>query len=154
MTDTNYTRARQKERLARNKRAFDEIFGDPFASPEPVEGYYHTLKTRSSIMAPLLDTESRTTANPCRPSSLDFLCDVEHVTCIGLSPPGKKGVPVVPDPELLERFTETYIHESTTTAFSMEERSKLEQRLGQLFRAYRISPVARYFTTVRKAAHK
>ncbi len=140
--DSNLSRARARERWMENKLAFDDIIGDPFAWPEPVIGQYHKLKSRSSVMAIKNSDEGRATLNPARPNVIDFFCDVEHA------------IESVLSPEELYKFVDTYITESTETAFTPQERSKIEQRVGKIFRQRKLAPVARYFTAMRMRISK
>lgn len=138
MTDTNPTRSR----FAQNKRAFEDVLGDPSATPEPVDGHYNMLRARSLIKAQKINfDEGRATANPARPNVIDFICDVENAV--------KKVLKS--DKSLLQRFNNTYIHDvSTGTELNQVERTALEQRIGRLFIIRKISPVARYFTAIRQ----
>lgn len=140
MADKNRTREITRQRNAAHKDAFVEIFGDPFSRSETQQGHYQTVKSSSSGPSIRTDMVSgRTTSNPARPSAIDFLCDVEHIARIALTAE-----------EDVHRFTETYIHETTTTAYTREERYQIEQNIGRLLRAYGISPVSRYFTSIRQ----
>ena len=135
--DSNLSRARARERWIDNKLAFDDVIGDPFAWPEPVIGQYRKLKSRSSVMAVNNSQEGRGTDNPARPNVVDFFCDVEHAVISVLSP------------EELQKFVDTYISESTETAFTPLERSRIEQRIGKVLRQRKLSPVSKYFTVIR-----
>jgi hypothetical protein len=140
MADSNVSRARATERFQKNKRAFDEIIGDPFAHPEPIYGQYHLLKRRSSISAAKNNfDEGRTTGNKARPSIVDFFCDVERTIENAIS-----------EKNILIKFADTYINESTDTAFTAKERSEIEQVVGKAFREHGISPVTIYFTAIRQ----
>lgn len=129
-----------------NKAAFDDVLGDPFAinregKREPRMGNYVKLAGRSvSIQAMSYDDLGKATRNSAQPNVQDFLCDVDRIVERELAN----------EPEVLLKLKETYIWESTETAFTPKERMLLEQRLGKLFRAYRLSPVSRYFTSIRK----
>jgi hypothetical protein len=139
LSDTNLTR----ERYSLNKKAFTDVLGDPWAYPEQVEGYYNILKRRSTISATGPLGEASTTLNAAKPSPVDFLCDVENIISRSM------------DKELLNLFIETYIISANgTSTLTQQERTKLEQRLGRLFLAYGISPVAKYFTAIRKPIFK
>lgn len=140
MTDSNRTRVQNRQRFLRNKNAFEEIFGDPFTQPDGVMGQYEALKAKSSLIVALSTLEDNTaTPNPARPNLIDFFCDVERIASIALK-----------DEEMERKFFETYLSQTTKKAFTHDERIKLEQRIGQLLLAYGISPVSRYFRTVRK----
>lgn len=135
--DTNLSRVRARERWIENKTAFDDVMGDPFAYPEPFAGQYQKLKSRSSIMAVQNDLDvGKATLNPARPNAVDFFCDVEHA------------IESVLSPEEVVKFVATYIFE-VDSILTPQERSKLEQRVGRVFRQRRLSPVARYFTAIR-----
>jgi hypothetical protein len=140
MTDSNASRARATERFRKNKSAFDEVIGDPFAHPEPIYGQYHLLKRRSSISAAKNNfDEGRTTSNKARPSIVDFFCDVERTVENALV-----------EKNILIKFADTYITEITDAAFTPEERSDIEQIVGKALRDHGISPVRVYFTTIRQ----
>jgi hypothetical protein len=136
MPDKNPTRARHAD----NKKAFVDVLGDPFA-PEPIEGHYNLLKRRSSIGAMKTNfDEGQATDNPARPNALDFFCDVERVV-----------KEVIQDRNILNKFETIYmIGEIEKPELSQAERNRLEQRLGKLFKAYRISPVSKYFISIRR----
>lgn len=144
MTDTNSTRIVTRDQAAINRGAFQEIFGDPFAK-EPVLGHYQeSKKSTSTLVAAKMDFDSgHATNNPARPSITDFFCDVERIAQIAL-----------PDEASVAKFSDTYINETSTTAYTLKERHELEQYIGRLFIAYGISPVSRYFRTVRKSIHR
>lgn len=138
MTDSNPTRARRAEEFQANKRAFDDVMGDPTAIPEPIDGHYNTLRSRSSIkVAKNNFGEGQATANPARPNVIDFACDVENVINS-----------VIKDKNVLQSFTNTYIFGSVE--LNQKERTVLEQQIGKVFRNRGISPVSRYFTTIRR----
>jgi hypothetical protein len=137
--DSNVTRYRYNQQYALNKAAFEDVIGDPFAHPEPIQGQYITLRTRSSIMIAKNSDEGKATKNPATPNIIDFFCDVERIV--------KR---VLKDEALFDKFMDTYIYQTTEDAFTKEERSRLEQQIGKLFIAYKISPVAKYFKVIRK----
>lgn len=138
MTDSNLTRSRQAEVFRANKLAFDDVLGDPAAIPEPIDGHYNTLRSRSSIKVARNNfDEGQATANPARPNVIDFTCDVDNV--IGS---------VIKDKKLLHLFHQTYIFGSVE--LTQKERTVLEQEMGSIFRHRGISPVSRYFTTIRR----
>ena len=137
-------RATKSELAARNKQAFDEIIGDPYAYPEPLNGLYYTLKTKSSITAAVISEQgqSKSPVNKAKPSSVDFFVDVEAAVRDGLE--AFFGI------NTLDAFVSTYITEDgSQDAFSQNERAGVEQAIGRLFVARKISPVNRYFTTVK-----
>lgn len=124
-----------------NKNAFDDVIGDPFGHPEPVQGNYMRLQSRSSIMVAKNDFDSgHATRNAAQPSPTDFFCDVDRIVKLGLD-----------DDKLVEKFYATYIYESEDGLFTARERSKMEQTLGKLFRKHKISPVTKYFQTIRQS---
>ena len=139
--------ARERRRLenlqqtyAEYKEAFDDVFGDPFATPEPREGRYNLLRGRSSIMATKNNfDEGKGTSNPARPNLIDFFCDVE-----------KTVQTVITTRKELHIFEFTYILENINDSFTPQRRMELELAIGKLLRDRRISPVSRYFTTVRQ----
>lgn len=136
----NPTRARHAE----NKKAFNDVLGDPFAKPEPIDGHYNLLKRRSTIAAVQNNfDEGRATSNRVRPNPMDFFCDVERVI-----------EEVIPDKNLLNKFISCYIiGDIESTELAQTERNRLEQRIGWLFLAHQISPVRKYFTTIRRPLH-
>lgn len=134
MKDSNPTR----DRRAKNKKAFDEILGDPY-SEDNLEGWYNILKARSSIVTLAFD-DTHGTSNPARPTPLDFFCDVEAVIH-----------KTIDDPILLDKFIQTYII-GEIGLIETKQRAYLEQKIGSMFRSnkYRISPVKKYFIAVRQ----
>src|ERR1035441_5056659 len=82
--DTNLTRVKKKKDWTKNKQAFDQILGDPFA-PEPIDGIYNILHNSSSISS-IEGTfgEQEGTIDTSKPTVLDFFCDVDMVvdSCI------------------------------------------------------------------------
>lgn len=129
----------RREIYSANKRAFDDVIGDPFAKPEPIQGQYQILKSRGLIAAMKTNfDEGKATRNPATPRLMDFFCDVENVIARNL------------DSEQQAKFTEAYLYEDED-ALTTAERSDIEQKLGRLFRARKISPVSRYFRAVRQA---
>ena len=142
MTDTNPTR----RRAAVNKASFDDVIGDPFSNDESKQGHYSTMKHRSIISATRGNFgESASTINPARPNAIDFCCDVE--SCIEQE--------LKDDQRLLHLFIDCYITGTidsiANTPLTQTERGYLEQRFGRLFLARGISPVIKYFTTIRRA---
>lgn len=137
--------AEYNEEFKFNKMAFDDVIGDPFAidregNIEPRMGNYLKLQRRSSIQVSKNEFDmGKATGNSAQPNVNDFLCDVDHIIMIAFAG----------DSEILVKFQETYILESTDTAFTPKERSELEQKLGKLFRRHKLSPVSKYFTTIR-----
>lgn len=134
----NVTRS---EMLAANKRAFDDVFGDPFAKPESFTGQYQIFKSRGAIAAMKNNfNEGKATCVPAAPNLIDFFCDVENIVSRNL------------DPIEQVAFEATYIFEEEgLNQFTPKERVEIEQRLGRLLRARSISPVVRYFKVVRQA---
>lgn len=139
MADSNRTRVGQRERFAENKQAFNDIFGDPFAQPEAIDGTYNRLKRRSVINVQQINDSVADTKNPAKPNIYDFFCDVEGIVD-----------ETITDMDVQKSFVETYITEETTTALTPNERMKLEQDVGARLRAYKISPATRYFTVIRQ----
>ncbi len=132
----NVTRA---EIFAANKRAFTDIFGDPFAWPEPVEGHYQNLKSRGVIAAMKNNfDEGRAARLPGAPTLLDFFCDVENIVSRNLEEDEQR------------KFNATYILESGTDQLSGEEKVDIEQRIGRILKARKISPTTYYFRAIRQ----
>lgn len=130
-----------QERRALNQKAFIDVMGDPTAVPEPADGLYMTLRKRSDIPAVQNDFDmGRPTGNRAAPSKDDFFIDVENAVKT-----------IIDDKEALKNFWDFYII-GDTESLSGPQRSRLEQRIGQLFRAQRIWPVRKYFTNVRRPA--
>lgn len=122
-----------------NKNAFDDVIGDPFA-PEPIEGHYSKLQKRSDVRVAVNDFDiGKATRNTAQPNIMDFVCDVERLVDAGLTGDVKK----------IRAFQKTYITEESVE-FSTEERVTIEQSLGKLFRRYKLSPVSKYFQTIRQ----
>jgi hypothetical protein len=125
-----------------NKNAFDDVIGDPFAVPEALQGNLDRMKKRSSIMVANNDFDSgHATRNTAQPSHTDFFCDVDHM--ISLAFDGDK--------KMIDLFTKMYITEEVEDAFTPKERQGIEQTLGKLFRKHGISPVSKYFKTIRQS---
>lgn len=140
MTDSNPTR----RRAAVNKKAFDDVLGDPFSKHE-VDGHYNKLRYRSILSATKSSFgESKVTLHPAKPNAIDFCCDVEQVVerVIG------------DDPDLLAAFVETYITGDDATIqnskITQQERIYLEQRIGRAFLTHGISPVVKYFAVIKR----
>lgn len=132
----------RKELEAANKRAFDDVFGDPFAKPEPFTGQYQILKGRGAIAAMKNNfDEGKATRVPAAPNLMDFFCDVENIVSRNL------------DPVEQVKFEATYIFEAGPNQFTPKERVEIEQRVGRLLRARKISPVTRYFRVIRKSKY-
>ncbi len=134
MSDTNPTRVR----YAQNKAAFDDIIGDPFTVPDPVEGAYYRLKRSGGIKATQFTGLGQGTTNLAKPNIMDFFCDVELTVEL-----------VIKNDTLLARFWKTYLDDELL--LGQAERASLEQRIGKKLRAFRISPASRYFVSIRKA---
>lgn len=123
-----------------NRSAFTDVLGDPFAQPEPLEGHYASLKKRSSIRVADNNFDSgKATRNTAQPSMTDFFCDVERTVTTSL------------DKETAQKVVDTYIFEITEDAFTPKERAAIEQTLGKAFRRHKLSPVSKYFTTIRQS---
>ena len=137
--DSNVSRVRRADRFAENKAAFDDVIGDPYAFPEPIDGQYARYKQRSSIRVANNDFDSgHATPNVLRPSPLDFFCDVERAVEDALTEDEKT------------KFLQTYIWEEGK-AFTQQERIDIEQRVGQVLRDRKISPVTLYFRVTRQS---
>lgn len=133
MSDSNPTRVR----YAQNKAAFNDVIGDPYAKPDPIEGQYYRLKRRSTMRVANIDDVGHATGNAARPNAMDFFCDVER--CVNQ---------VITNKHVLENFWITYLEDDPL--LNQHERNELEQKIGKKFAAHRISPVARYFVTIRR----
>lgn len=142
-------RNRKAERAARNKRAFDEIIGDPYAYPEPIQGHYAMLKCRSSMAIGQSESKTASPVNQARPNAVDFFCDVEAAIRDGLEVFNREDLAPSPIAKLLDIFDNTYILESGVI-FVQVDRAKLEQLIGNILVARHISPAAKYFTTIKK----
>jgi hypothetical protein len=123
-----------------NRNAFVDVIGDPFAIPEPVQGNRDRLIKRSSIMVATNDFDSgHATRNAAQPSQTDFICDIDRIIDIGFNS----------DTIQIAKFYATYITEEADDLFTAKERQVIEQTLGKLFRKHSLSPVSKYFQTVR-----
>jgi hypothetical protein len=123
-----------------NKIAFDDVIGDPYAKPEPIDGQYFTLRRRSTIG--VMDNNfdlGKGTRNAAQPSAIDFFCDVERTCHEALTDDEKT------------KFLNTYILEAADDVFTPKERMQIEQKLGKLFRQRKLSPVTKYFKTIRQS---
>jgi hypothetical protein len=140
MTDSNPTRAR----YTRNKKAFDDVLGDPFAL-EDIVGHYQTLKYRSPLVATKNNFgEGKATVYPGRPNALDFCMDVERVM-----------TEVIGDDEyLMNMFLQHYIFgvsegDEFYYLISPAHVRYIEQRMGRLFVLKGLSPVPKYFAVTK-----
>jgi len=127
------------KRYAKNKSAFDSVMS-----------HYRSLNGIGSIPAINIEKgSSGGTANPARPTPLDFLCDVERTL-----------VRVVPK-RYMTKFIVVYILIECLTALEQEmladrviggARHSIEQRVGESFIARKVHPVQGkgYFHCVRK----
>lgn len=135
--------SRRSERWHRNKIAFDSIIGDPFSKPEPIEGRYAALKSRSSVI--VVNNEPQSSPSPvnqARPSVTDFLIDVDAAIQDGMSTMHETAFRI---------FLDTYITEDESAVrFNQKERSKVEQLIGNILVERKIYPASRYFTAIRK----
>jgi len=129
---------KRSEKWARNKKAFDEIIGDPYGL-EPIQGHYGSLKSRSSISIAGSEQLSPSPVNKARPSAVDFFCDVDACIEDGMSTMYKGA---------FDTFVNTYITE-TGPIFNQKERTKVEQLVGNILVERKIYPAARYFTTIK-----
>lgn len=141
------TKVNQKEELAaKYKAAFVEIIGDPFAKPEAISGMYEELKKKSAItiVEPGKAGAAPSPVNRAKPNHLDFFCDVESAVQDGLAAYKKGNFD-----DLLIRFDNTYWIESGVI-FTQKERAEIEQIIGRILSARKISPARKYFIAVRK----
>lgn len=132
------------ELQAKFKNSFDEIIGDPFAKPEPIQGHYSLLRSGSGVKVADNDfTAGVGSPNAARPNIVDFFVDVESAIADGL----KKYSSTYDHTKL---FLNTYLWEDSKRAtFSQAERAVLEQIIGRILVARSISPVGFYFTAIR-----
>jgi hypothetical protein len=143
-------RDRKAERAARYKRAFDEVIGDPYAYPEPIEGHYSMLKRKSTISVVNPEPKSKAPVNKAKPTAIDFFIDVDKAILEGLEVFNQHDLAPVNDAnKLIEVFNNTYFAESGTI-FVQTDRANLEQIIGCIFVARHISPTTRYFTTIKR----
>lgn len=142
---------KKHELAAKYKSAFDEICGDPYSLHEPTIGQYESLKTRSSIavMEPMAQS-SPSPENRARPNHLDFFVDVESSVMDGLLAYQKNSQYEFND--LLTLFDNTYWLE-TGDKFTQKERAEVEQHVGRILVARKISPITKYFTAIRKGSN-
>ena len=141
---------KRSEKWFKNKRAFDEIIGDPYSKPEPIQGQYSALKSRSSVPVANITGSIGESKNAARPGPVDFFCDCEAAVRDGLQTYANEGNCLK---TLEDVFINTYIVEDESkSTFSQQVRSKLEQIIGKIFIERSISPSSKYFTTIRKKA--
>lgn len=146
--------ATQRERTAKNKKAFDEIIGDPY-SKHDIVGQYMTLRTRSSVKAVDNSIENQamggSSGNAARPNVVDFICDVDSAVFDGLGKyckhTGRNTFNEYVD--MCEDFTSTYITQEGEY-IKQRQRAEIEQIIGQILIARKISPAVRYFTALRQ----
>ena len=142
-------RSSAEERAAKNKRAFDEVIGDPYAYPEPSEGHYSMLRCRSSLAIGEPVRKTPSPVNQARPTALDFFCDVENAVADGLEVFAKTWREGFDQVEFI--FQTTYMTEdSNYYHFTQTERAQLEQIIGEILVGRGISPVPKYFTTIKQ----
>ena len=141
---------KRSEKWFKNKRAFDEIIGDPYSKPEPTQGQYSALKSRSSVPVANITGSIGESKNAARPGPVDFFCDVEAGVKDGLATYAKGDG----RENIYENvFINTYIVEDATKpVFEQKLRSQIEQTIGKIFIERSISPSSKYFTTIRKKA--
>ena len=138
---------KRSERWGRNKRAFDEIIGDPYAKPESIQGEYSILKTKSSVPIANIKGSLAESKNPARPSPVDFFCDVEAAVKDGLDTYTTECI----GGRYENKFINTYIIEdSNYEIFNQKERARLEQIIGKILIERGISPASKYFIAIRK----
>jgi len=140
MADSNTNRANAKARFQKNKAAFEEVFGNPFVKPEPLQGHYQRFTAATvSIKAVRYDEDPHGTKNPCSPSAIDFVCDVDKLVMRCMTQPGDLG-----------KFLRTYITDDDPNAFTPKQRQRIEQEIGTALLEHKLSPVLGYFRTERK----
>lgn len=139
---------RKTELAHKYKTAFDEIIGDPYALNEPITGHYQVLKQRSSIYIIKPGTGgSPTPINKAKPNQLDFFIDTENSVTDGLATYQQKTDYTLD--QVLQLFDNTYWLESGVI-FTQKERAEVEQIVGRILVARKVSPVRRYFIAIRK----
>lgn len=132
------------ERRNRNRNAFVEVLGDPGEEKrriEPVDGWYHTFKTKSTIAAMRNNfDQSATSRNPAAPSVLDFFCDVESIIKTAIT-----------EAKQLAEFWKTFVtgEEAEAEWLTPSVKNRLQQKIGRLFIKRHISPVHKYFISIR-----
>ena len=135
--------------VAVNKSAFVDIIGDPYAYKEIVDGHYMTLKSRNSITCVNNEQTSKSPVNGARPSTTDFAIDVESAVSDGLEAYTKQDTKKRTLEQLKELFDNTYLL-GTGDAFNQNERAEIEQHVGRILVKRSISPVSKYFTTIKQ----
>jgi hypothetical protein len=131
---------RKEERVHRNKKSFDEILGDPYAL-ELLQGQFELLKNSTDAKNGQLQK-----GKGARPNIVDFFIDVEHAVIDGLKKyTGQEEIPK----DIEQLFYNTYVLE-TEPIFTQQERAKVEQAIGSIFRKRSISPIGRYFTVIKQ----
>ena len=133
---------------AKNKRSFDEVIGDPYGWPEPIDGQYEMLKGRSSISIADPQGDVSCPVNRARPTTVDFVIDIESAVDDGLTAYAQEN-PEAGIGTLKYLFDNTYFLGSGQI-FNQQERSKIEQIIGGILRERHISPVTKYFTIVKQ----
>jgi hypothetical protein len=132
---------KRSKKWARNKSAFDEVIGDPYAYPEPIQGHYAMLKSRSSISVAGADQSSPSPVNRARPTAVDFFVDVDGVIEDAMTTIGDNA---------FDTFLNTYVYEDDSkSVFNQKERAKIEQLVGNILVERKISPTTKYFTTIK-----
>lgn len=135
----------QERKAAINKQAFDEIIGNPYGYPEPIDGHYLTLKCKSTTNIAETEQKSKSPVNGARPSLIDFGIDVERAVEDGLN-----GCTELGSIGYLKRlFDNTYLI-GTGEIFDQNQRAKIEQIIGNILVQRSIAPASKYFTTIRK----
>lgn len=133
MSDSNPTRARAQK----NRRAFQDVIGDPFDNADVEQGCYQRLKHRSLLSSKPNTGEGIGTVYPNRPNPVDFCVDVENVIEDVFDG----------DPALFDKFIRVYIRQEDDS-ISLAEQSYIEQTLGRKFLARGLSPSGKYFTVI------
>lgn len=136
-------RGKPRQSYAVAKQAFVDVFGDPYAQPEAIPGHYQTLKGRGPVQAMKNNfDEGKATRNPASPNVVDFYCDVERILEVTLTK------------DELDKFFLIYIVETDLSALDENARQSIEQRIGRTLRERGMSPVRRYFTSIRRSQGK
>lgn len=139
MAERSKSRRNKNSRFYQNKMAFEDVLGNPFVKPESVQGHYERFRTKSAVNAMVYSDESNSTRNDCKPSIVDFLCDVDNVVSRAMETHDR-----------VSKFWRTYLIDDDDTLFTPDEREEIEQRIGAELLERKISPVLGYFQTERK----
>ena len=107
------------------------------------------LRCRSSLAIGEPVRKTPSPVNQARPTALDFFCDVENAVADGLDVFNRKDLAPSPIDALKDVFYRTYFSE-TGLRFIQKDRSELEQIIGEILVGRGISPVPKYFVTIKR----